>query len=364
MVAASLGPTLPGLAENTGSDIAQISYLFTARSFGYLLGSLRGGRAFDRVKGQPLMAGLLFCMAGMMALVPLVRSLWFLAALLLVLGLSEGAIDVGGNTLLVWVHRERVGPYMSALHFFFGIGALIAPLVAAQFLLRTNEINWVYWLLALYMLPVTILLLRQHSPSAPVISQTSQDAISNLTLIKLIVLFFLLYVGAEASFGGWIFTYATELNLANPVVAAYLTSIFWGFFTLGRLVSIPLSARISPQAMLIGDLVGSLASIALIIFFPRSMITLGLGVAGLGFSLASIFPAMMIYAGKHIPITGRVNGYFLVGVGAGAMFFPWLIGQMFGRFGPGSVMWIIFIDLLALVATFSVILLYQRRSVR
>ena len=143
MVAASLGPTLPGLAENTGSDIAQISYLFTARSFGYLLGSLRGGRAFDRVKGQSLMAGLLFCMAGMMALVPLARSLWFLAALLLILGLSEGAIDVGGNTLLVWVHRERVGPYMSALHFFFGIGALIAPLIAAQFLLRTNEINWV-----------------------------------------------------------------------------------------------------------------------------------------------------------------------------------------------------------------------------
>lgn len=362
MTAASLGPTLPGLAENTNSNIAQISFLFTARSFGYLLGSLRGGRAFDRLKGQPLMAGLLFCMAGMMALVPFAKLLWLLTALLFILGTAEGAVDVGGNTLLVWVHRERVGPYMNALHFFFGIGALLAPLIAAQFLLRTNDIAWVYWLLALYLLPVTIYLMRQPSPSAPSSSHSGQEALSNPTLIRLIVLFFILYVGAEASFGGWIFTYATELNLANPVIAAYLTSIFWGFFTLGRLVGIPLSTRFSPHKMLTWDLVGSLASILLILFLPGSIATLALGVAGLGFSFATIFPGMLIYAGKRMPITGKVNGYFLLGAGMGAMIFPVLIGQFFGKFGPAAVMWIVFLDLVALAITYSVIVLFQRRS--
>ena len=364
MTAASLGPTLPGLAKNTSSDIAQISFLFTARSFGYLLGSLRGGRAFDRLPGQPLMAGLLLCMAGMMALVPFARWLWLLTALLFILGLAEGAIDVGGNTLLVWVHRQRVGPFMNALHFFFGIGAFLAPVVVALVLQRTSNIDWVYWLLAFYMLPVIVWLLRLPSPSALVANRASQNASVNLTLVKLIVLFFILYVGAEASFGGWIFTYATDLNLAGPVVAAYLTSIFWGVFTLGRLVSIPLSTRVSPQAMLTGDLVGSLASMAFILLVPETLLTLGLGAAGLGFSLASMFPSMLIYAGKQMPISGKVNGYFLVGAGAGAMFLPWLIGQLFGRLGPALVMWVIFIDLAALAITFAVILIYQRRSVR
>ena len=44
LTSASLGPTLPGLAEQTRTNIGEISFLFTARSLGYLLGSLRGGR--------------------------------------------------------------------------------------------------------------------------------------------------------------------------------------------------------------------------------------------------------------------------------------------------------------------------------
>jgi MFS family permease len=50
MATAVLGPTLQGLAGNTGSTLAQISSLFLVSSFGYLLGSLAAGRAYDRVK--------------------------------------------------------------------------------------------------------------------------------------------------------------------------------------------------------------------------------------------------------------------------------------------------------------------------
>ena len=34
LVTASLGPTLPGLAENTRSQLGEISFLFTTRSLG------------------------------------------------------------------------------------------------------------------------------------------------------------------------------------------------------------------------------------------------------------------------------------------------------------------------------------------
>src|SRR5512135_907733 len=53
---AALGPTLPTLAEHTRTNLGQISFLFTARSLGYMLGSLRGGRAYDRTPGHPIMA--------------------------------------------------------------------------------------------------------------------------------------------------------------------------------------------------------------------------------------------------------------------------------------------------------------------
>jgi FHS family Na+ dependent glucose MFS transporter 1 len=71
LVSASLGPTLPGLAQNTGSPLAHISLLFAARSSGYLAGSLLGGRLYDRTAGHPVMGGSLLVMAAMMGTAPL-----------------------------------------------------------------------------------------------------------------------------------------------------------------------------------------------------------------------------------------------------------------------------------------------------
>ena len=132
LFAASMGPTLPGLARHTGSRLSEISFLFSARSLGYLLGSLLSGRLYDRAPGHQVITGVLILMAVMMVLVPLIPLLWLLVAVLLVLGAAEGALDVGGNTLLVWLYRDKVVPFMNALHFFFGVGAFISPIVVAQ----------------------------------------------------------------------------------------------------------------------------------------------------------------------------------------------------------------------------------------
>ncbi|NJN94713.1 MAG: MFS transporter [Anaerolineales bacterium] len=132
LTSATLGPTLPNLAEHTRSNLREISYLFTARSLGYLIGSFLGGRLFDRKPGHPVMALMLVGMVAALVVIPLIPALWLLIAVMLFLGLVEGAVDVGGNTLLVWVHRHRVGPYMNGLHFFFGVGAFLSPLIVAQ----------------------------------------------------------------------------------------------------------------------------------------------------------------------------------------------------------------------------------------
>ena len=52
---ASLGPTLPYIASNTGTTLASLGLLFTLRSGGYLLGSLVSGRLYDRFPGHRLL---------------------------------------------------------------------------------------------------------------------------------------------------------------------------------------------------------------------------------------------------------------------------------------------------------------------
>lgn len=104
LIVASLGPTLPGLAEQTGVPIAQISFLFAARSGGYLTGSILGGRVYDRLPGHPMLAGVLLAMMLAFGSVPLLGTIALLAGVLFLVGIAEGMLDVGGNTMLLW-HR-------------------------------------------------------------------------------------------------------------------------------------------------------------------------------------------------------------------------------------------------------------------
>ena len=362
IVAAVLGPTLTDLAEHTQSTVRDISYLFTARSFGYLVVSLLGGRLYDRIPGHILMVTMLLVMAGTMALMPVVPLLWVLITVLVIMGIGEGMVDVGGNTMLVWVHRDKVEPFMNGLHFFFGAGAFVAPIIIAQAVAMSGDINWAYWSLALLMLPIALWIVRLPSPTPLVVSKEGPAGQVNYLLVGLIVLFFFLYVGAEVAFGGWVFTYVTTLNLTTPTVARYLTSAFWGMLTVGRLVSIPVSVRIRPRYMLLADLLGSLVSVGIIFLWRDSIIAVWLGTLGLGLSMASVFPTTLNLAERRMTITGKVMGWFFVGASTGAMFLPWFVGQLFEPIGPWTVMTIIWVDLLLALGLFFILISYSARS--
>jgi len=359
---ATLGPTLPYLADNTASSLNQISVLFSARSLGYLLGSLGIGRLYDRLSGHRLIASLLLVLGVTMALTPLISFLWLLVAVLFILGISEGGTDVGSNTLLIWVHGRKVGPYMNGLHFFFGFGAFLAPIIIAQTLLLTADIQLGYWLVAIFALPVAIWFFSTPSPIPSDQVKSEREGGENNVLVVLITLFFFLYVSAEASFSGWIYTYTTTMNLGDVQQAAYLTSAFWGAFTLGRLLGVPLATRMRPRKMIIIDLIGCLLSISLMLFSSQNIVLVVIATLGVGLSMASLFPTMLVLAERRMRLTGRITRWFFVGAGLGGMFLPWLIGQLFVGIGPQVTMVLIAIDLLlVLVIALSVIRFPMRR---
>jgi len=363
MSIALLGPTLPGLAEQVEVPLAAISVLFTAHSIGYLLGSFFGGRLYDRVPGHAELAAGLLALGAMVVLVPLSRSLWLLTAAWLVHGVAGGALDVGGNTLLVWVHRSRMGPYMNALHFFFMAGSIGGPLLVAAATALTGRFGWAYGAVAVLALPAAVWMARLPSPqtlpkeaaSAPaeVASGRAQGA---KAMVALIVLFLVLYVGVETGFGGWVYSYAVAQRLSGTATAAYLTSAYWGGLALGRLAGIPLAARVEPQPRLTGSLAGGLASLAALALWPSSGAVLWLGAVGLGMSLASVFPAVLALAERRMRITGAVTAWFLVGGSLGGMLVPWLIGQLFEPWGPPAAIWILLADLVVAAAVLAVLL--------
>jgi FHS family Na+ dependent glucose MFS transporter 1 len=155
-----------------------------------------------------------------------------------------------------------------------------------------------------------------------------------------------LYVGGEAGYGAWIYTYAFTLNFGTEVTAAYLTSAFWGSFTLGRLLGVWVSTQARPLTILYLDFAGCVVSLGLILLFPQSRLMLWTGTILFGIAQASIFPTFLTLAEERMHVTGTIAGLFLVGAGVGGMILPWLIGQAFVQVGAGAMMAMIFIGIL------------------
>jgi MFS transporter, FHS family, Na+ dependent glucose transporter 1 len=333
-----LGPTLPSLQTQTASTLNEISILFVARSIGSLVGSVGGGRLFDRYSGHKVIAAALALMILATALIPNLPQLWMLTAILFLSGIVHGTLNVGNNAMLIWVHRDGVAPYMNVLHFFFGLGTFFTPILVAQVLLLTGGISLSYWLVALTFVPVTLLALFLRSPQPQQKAGFSGSFKTDPWLVAGFFAIFMGYAGASAAHGGLIFTYVTRMKLGDETSAALVNSLFWGALTAGRLLSIPFAVKFAPKTMLRMDLWGALASLALMVIFPHSIWTMGIGSAGLGFFLATIFPTNMSLASRHIPITGKITGILSIGSSLGALILPWLVGQTFDAVAPETLL--------------------------
>lgn len=354
-----LGPTLPGLAEQTRSSLSAISILFTARSLGSLAGSVGFGHIYDVIPGHRVMAFTILGMAVLTALTPLPSLLWVLSVILFLTGMVQGVLNIGGNALLVWVHERNVGPFMNGLHFCFGVGTFLTPIVIAQLIVQQGGLLWTYLLMAAIILPSAAVMLLP-SPPSPANALSAQAEKNDPVLIVLLALVFGCYTGASLAYGGWIFTYAIKMNLANEVQASYLTSLYWGALTIGRLAAIPIAVRFKPQTILRADYLGALLSLLAILIWPASLAAVMVTSAGLGFALASIYPTTMTLTGQMMKVSGKVTGLLSIGSSAGAMLIPWIIGQFFESAGPQIMTSVLIIDmLLALV----VLLALSRKKV-
>ncbi|GAB1601743.1 hypothetical protein Ahia01_000452700 [Argonauta hians] len=128
------GVTLLDLKDRVGTTTEYISYIFTARSNGYLLGSILGGILFDHFDTQLQLSFTLLLTSVATITAPWCTSLIFLAIMISFQGIAMGVLDTGGNVFCMRIWGEQSGPYIQAMHFAFGAGAFIAPLLAKPFL--------------------------------------------------------------------------------------------------------------------------------------------------------------------------------------------------------------------------------------
>ncbi|GHE21819.1 MFS transporter [Halomonas urumqiensis] len=329
-----LGPALPHLAEMTGSTMGQIAVLFTARALGNMLGSVGSGLLVDRFSGHRVVIGMLLLMAAGLIAVPFSHALVVLTGVVFVLGFAEVSINASSNTLLLWAHGVRSPPWISALHFCFGLGNMLVPLVLIGVLALTGKAAWTFWLVAAYALLLVIPLARVPSPRPDPSRDGEREPPPppNARRLGLFLAMFGLYVGTEITFAGWITAYATLEGLATGD-AALLVTLFWMTLSAGRLLAIPLLRKMTPWMVLRGCLgLGLLSALALQFgWLPLWLIALLFGLA-----CSAIFPTLFGLSNALMAMSGRTTGLIFLAGGVGAMALPSIAGPLLDWAGTGA----------------------------
>lgn len=357
------GPTLLDLKQLSGTDSYGISFIFTARSTGYLIGSLTGGVILDCLKNEDiaLMISSLFVAIGALT-IPWCHNLTFLLTTFMITGFAMGFSNTGSNGSLLRIWGAKGAPFLQGLHFSYGIGGFLAPLLAAPFLSAqapaiatdltlmgvsqnittellaaaaniTEEqvvivsessipsITYAYTIVGVIGLLVCGCFVLVFSLASNERSNTEEEKKENIRdpglafTIVVVILACLqtgLTSGVEVSFTQMLTSYVVHSEHGlTKVAGSYMTSVYWGAFTLTRGLSIFVACKISVRKILAFDLFLSVtAALVLLTIGTWSVTGLWVGTAMLGVGVASIFPATLSWVEKYININNRIASVF------------------------------------------------------
>lgn len=332
-----LGPALSVLRHHTQSSVSGISALFVAQGIGYLAGSIVSGRMYDARGGNRLLATGCAVSAAATLCLPAVSSLGVLCLLCAVLGAVCGIIDVGGNTLVVWQLGSNSGGWLAALHCCFGVGALCTPLVVAWSVDSGNDLWLSSAVTAAIGLGVAGYLLVTPTPTHAADVDPRHEPLADRAVLAVISVFFVIYVGMELGFAGWVHSWAEDVRLPG-VGGAALTAGFWAAFTGGRLAGIVVARRFRPGAILVASSCLSVAAAWVFVAGGGSSpLAAWTATLLLGLGLSPQFPTMISFAESRVRLTGSATSWFIGAAAAGSLVLPWVIGQLFDRVGPPAL---------------------------
>ena len=345
MFSGALGPLLPQLATRLAVPVEAIGSMFTALFVGALTTQFTGGWLNERVGLRNMvLIGTGTLTLGMVGITvsPNLPLLLVSAALV---GLGQGALDISTNVLVAAVFpKEKVVSAVNLLHFAFGAGAVLGPVLASAAMGEWGTPMPALHLAALIDLGTLIIgtrLLLNPSAASPDEDRGGRVLYSAPALWFLALLMFL-YVGGEMGVGGWTTVYLTR---TSPLVAssvALVVSGYWLALTVGRLAGAALGTYVSSGSLLMLSVLGSCLGTVFILVGRGSVVLTVLGTLLVGVSYGPIFPTAVVMATELFRFAPSRAVSIVISLSSlGGMVLPPLQGILLGRVSPLASVWLV-----------------------
>jgi fucose permease len=341
------GVLLPALSSYYRVNEATIGLLFFASAIGYFLSALssgfltaRLGQRWYLVTGSALflLCCLLLALKPAFALVLVIR---------LFMGIAVAMMEAGLNLFLTTLSNTTA--LLNYLHAFYGVGALLGPLIAGAILALSFGWNAAFFAWALFSLPLLLGLFTLFQPQpfhASDEERARKEDHGSLPALKLpivwyITLFLLFYVGIEVSLGNWSYSFLLQDRHESDWLASLVVSGYWLGLTLGRFFLHDLTRRLHLGVSgLMYICMGGCAFGILIIWLNPGVLACSIAFCLVGTCLGPIYPSTVALLPTLVPdhLVASAMG-FLIGVSIlGVALFPWLAGVLAQYIGIWSLL--------------------------
>jgi fucose permease len=276
-------------------------------------------------------------------------SIFWLFICAIPLGLGAGAVDAGINNYVATHYKAH---HMSWLHCFWGVGATLGPVIMAQFIVGQQSwrsgylaiagLQFILVVILFFTLPLWNKVGGNSNGNSTEEQEITTSGLNEADVknrkpmqimgVKLALISFLFYCGAEATMGLWGSSFLVNVKELSVDVAAKWVSMYYAGITFGRFITGFITMKISNRTLIrMGQIIALVGAVLLLLPFPSTFSLAGFILVGLG--LAPIFPCML----QETPIrfgqehSQTIMGYQMAVAYTGSTFLPPLLGFIAAR---------------------------------
>lgn len=354
LVGGAIGPSLPQLSDDVKCRPPTCSFSVVMMAWG--LGGIPVitviGIVISKVSnGHRIIALTLLIMACVLKLIPSVGHINELSFLIAILNGCIASISCTTITLLGWLYEDskEYSTWIAALGFAWGLGSTVSPDIVGETLLHTGRITWAYDIMAVFAFVLIMWPMALKAPKSSTEGNTGTFSKHRApkvdwVFVSIATTYIFFVMGAEVSYGNFLSTYMVASKTGSKETGAFFTSLFFGAFTVGRGLQLPLTRYISATSML---LTGSIVSTAMVVLplyaglgsFSRNQ--LAAVVACVGLSMSMLHMNAMALVHSHTHLSGGATSCLLLGQYLGSAAVGWACSSFFARYGPSAIMWTI-----------------------
>ncbi|AND38174.1 MFS transporter [Cytobacillus oceanisediminis] len=336
-----LGAAWPVMQADLGAPLETAGWLFMTIAGGTIISSLVSGRILKRFgTGKVSFFSTLMTAAALLGFY-FAPSVYWLFLCAIPLGLGAGAIDAGLNDYVAAHYKAH---HMSWLHSFWGVGATIGPIIMAQYIAGGNSWSNGYFAIAGIQFVLAIILLltlplwnkgKKNNKALVGEAEESGERVDHAEIVKplqirgvkLALLSFLFYCGAEATMGLWGSSFLVSMKGLPAAEAAQWVSFYFAGITIGRFITGFITFKVNNGTLIRMGQILALAG-AILLFLPFTSVFALAGFVLVGLGLAPIFPCMLHetparFGKKH---SQTIMGYQMAVAYTGSTFLPPVLG--------------------------------------